>query len=109
MNELASHGGDGGVCIVFKQQKLADVIKEFTVWQEKRFPVESHRLKFIENSGGLFSDMCNENIRFEEWADYRTFLKNINTECGIVPITEGEKHVREVATTEHWDTVIITW
>ncbi len=103
VTELHSHGGDGGVLVVFKQQSVEHVALEFEKWEIEKYPttpglrmakLESHTPGKVQ-----FSDMSNENLIFVQWSSYHQF--QLGEIYGSIPICE-EDH-------RHWDTVIVTW
>jgi hypothetical protein len=100
VDELNSHGGDGTVCIVFKQQKVADVAKEFEAWQRENCP-PPHLFRggmgFLNEA--YYTDGSNESLKFIEWTDYDRYLRGEVSECSYVQ--EQVLH--------HWDAVIVTW
>lgn len=98
---LYSHGGDGGVLIVFKQQVVDDVADEFERWLLQKYPDthSMHRLEAHTPGKVMFSDFSNENLHFVQWDDYEKFLRGEISES--IPVDEGDYR--------NWDTVIVTW
>ena len=100
IDELNSHGGDGTVCIVFKQQKVADVANEFEAWQRENCP-PPHLFRGGMGwvSEAFYTDGSNENLKFMEWGSYERFQRKEIYES--IPLDEQG--------ISDWDTVIFTW
>jgi len=99
--ELYSHGGDGNVMVLFKQQEPLEVAKEFFKYLVSvgNTGLTNHN---TDHDQTRFSDMSNEWIFFEraypEGVDFKQELREKYNEC------DGVGHAWR-----RWDTFIITW
>lgn len=93
--ELYSHGGDGDVLVLFKQQDPNEVANQFETW------LSTQKHATLKRQGIVFSDFSNETIAFG-----RAFPEGTNVKKEL---SERRQCCDFSWPWRQWDTTIITW